>query len=162
MCVCVCVCVCFQQTFSHNTTVAACCMRRVLSATNTDWPCRRHKTHVHHPVTLFWHRADPSWFLSLNAERLARKQPVPILKTHLLWRGWVSKQRPSEYEANVPSTRSPSQSVKNRVYKQSVALTPMKNTFQDLVLSSVPVGSVYLLNSVVSLLLASFSICTFE
>ena len=52
MCVCVCVCVIgvlrhFQQSFSHITTVAACCMRRdipcVLSAANTDAPCQRHK-----------------------------------------------------------------------------------------------------------------------
>ena len=65
VCVCVCararVCVCvlrsFQQSFSYVTTIAAFCIRRdsarVLSAANTDAPCRRHTARVHHPVTLF-------------------------------------------------------------------------------------------------------------
>jgi len=45
----------FQQSFSHITTVAACCMRHdstlVLSAANTDLQCLKHKTQMHHPVT---------------------------------------------------------------------------------------------------------------
>ena len=72
----------FQQYFGHITTVTACCMRRdsvrVLSAANTDAPCRRHKTRIQHPVTLSLNRANQSWFYPLNAERLARKQQVPI------------------------------------------------------------------------------------
>ena len=79
---------------------------RTLSAANTDAPCRRHKTRIHHPVTLSWHRASQSWFYPLNAERLARKQPVPSL-TPLLWRGHDSNPRPSDYEANALSTRPP-------------------------------------------------------
>ena len=38
----------FQPYFSHITTVAA----RVLSAANTDAPCLRHETQMHHTVTL--------------------------------------------------------------------------------------------------------------
>ena len=56
----VCVCVIgvlrrFRESKSHITTVAACCMRRVsarvLSATDTNAPCRQHETQMHHPVT---------------------------------------------------------------------------------------------------------------
>ena len=72
---------------------------RVLSAANTDAPCRRHKTRLHHPVTLSWHRANQSWFYPLNAERLARKQPVPIF-TPLVWCGRGSNPRPPDYETN--------------------------------------------------------------
>ena len=46
----------FQQSFSHISTVASCCMRhdiaRIFGGANTDAPCRRHTTRVHHPVTL--------------------------------------------------------------------------------------------------------------
>ena len=58
VCVCVCVCVSrrFQQCFRHIIKVTACCMRRysarVLSAANTDTPCRAHKTQMHQPVAL--------------------------------------------------------------------------------------------------------------
>ena len=97
----------FQQSFSHITPVAACCMRRNsargLSATNTDGPWRRHKTWVHQPVTLSWHRANQSWFYTLNAERLARKQPVPMF-TPLVWRGRDPNPQPPDYEANALST----------------------------------------------------------
>ena len=34
-----------------------------------------------HPVTLYWHRTDQSTLYPLNAERLARKQNVPFLKS---------------------------------------------------------------------------------
>ena len=37
---------------------------RVLSAANTDAPCRRHKTRIHHPVTLPWHWANHVLVLS--------------------------------------------------------------------------------------------------
>ena len=67
----------FQQSFSYIPTVAACRMRRdsawVLSATNTDAPCRRHTTQMNHSVTLSWHRANQYWLYPLNAWRLARK-----------------------------------------------------------------------------------------
>ena len=72
---------------------------RVLSAANTDAPCHRHKTRIHDPVTLSWQRANQSWFYPLNAERLARKQPVPIC-TPLVWCGRSSNPRPPDYEAN--------------------------------------------------------------
>ena len=79
---------------------------RVLSAANTDAPCRRHKTRIHHPVTLSWHRANQSWIYPLNPERLARKQPVPIF-TPLVWCGRGSNPQPPDYEANALSTRPP-------------------------------------------------------
>ena len=90
----------FQQSFSHITTMAACFMRRnsarVLSAANTDTPCRRHKTEIHRPVTLSWNQTNQSWFYPLNAECLGRKQQVPIL-THLVWHGRDSKPRTPDY-----------------------------------------------------------------
>ena len=61
---------------------------RVLSAANTDAPCRRHNTRMNHPVTSTWQRANQSWLYPLNAERLPRKQPVPML-TPLVWFGRV-------------------------------------------------------------------------
>ena len=76
---------------------------QVLSAANTDALCRRHKAWIHHPVTLSWHQANQSWFYPLNAERLARKQPVPIF-TPLVWCGRDSNPRPPDYEANALST----------------------------------------------------------
>ena len=109
----------FQQSFSHITTVAACCMRRdsarVLSPANTDATCCRHKTRVPHPVTLSWHRVNQSWLYPLNAERLARKQlhVVPML-TPLVWRGRGPNPRPTDYEANAISTRPGSRSFFNR------------------------------------------------
>ena len=69
----VCVCVIgvlrrFQQSFSHITTVASCCMRRdstqVLSAANTDALCRRQKTRMHHPVTIILTQGQPVLILS--------------------------------------------------------------------------------------------------
>ena len=96
MCVFVCMCVIgnlghFQQSFSHIATVAACCIRResarILSAANTDAPYRRHNT----SPRLSRHRANQSWFHPLNAERLARKQPVPIV-TPLVMRGQGSNR----------------------------------------------------------------------
>ena len=46
----------FQQSFSHIQMVAACFMRHdsalVLSDANTDASGRRHKTQMHHLVTL--------------------------------------------------------------------------------------------------------------
>ena len=95
MCVCVIVCVIgvlrrFQHSVSHITTVVTCCMRRdsarALIDTNTDAPCRRHKTTMYHPITLFWHRTNQSWLYPRNAECLARKQPAPMLAP-LLWHG---------------------------------------------------------------------------
>ena len=41
---------------------------------------------LHHPFTLSWHQTNQSWFYLLNAESLARKQPVPILKSYV-WTG---------------------------------------------------------------------------
>ena len=69
-----------------------------LMAANTDAPCRRHKTRMHHPVTCY----------PRNAECLARKQPVPIL-TPLVWRGRGPSPRPPNYEANALTPRSPQQ-----------------------------------------------------
>jgi len=86
-----------------------------LSAANTDAPCRRHKTRIHHPVTLSWHRANQSWCYPLNAERLARKQPVPIF-TPLVWCGRGSNPRPPDYEANALFTRPPRRSLYWKVY----------------------------------------------
>ena len=57
---------------------------RILSDAITDASCRRHKTLVHHKVTLNWHLANKSCFYPLNTERLARKQPIPFLR---LWYG---------------------------------------------------------------------------
>ena len=100
MCMCVCVCVCvsvcgvllrFQQSASHIATVTAFCLRcysaLVLNAANADEPCRKHKTRVHHPVTLSSRPANQYWFYPLNSERLAKKQPVPML-TPFVWRYW--------------------------------------------------------------------------
>ena len=102
-----------KHTHTHTHTHASCCMRRdsarVLSAANTDASSHRHKTRMHHPVTLPRHRANQSWFYPLNAERLARKQPVPIV-TPLVCRGRGSNSRPTDYEANALSTRPPSRS----------------------------------------------------
>ena len=47
----------FQVLLSrHIMMLPACCMRRdsarILSAANTDAPCRRHKSQDQHPVTL--------------------------------------------------------------------------------------------------------------
>ena len=93
----------FKKYFSCIKAVAACCMRRdsawSLSAINTDAPCRRHNTLIHHSVTLSWHRANQSWCYPLNAERLARKQSVPLL-TPLVWRD----PRPHEYNHCVTVT----------------------------------------------------------
>jgi len=79
----------FQQFFSYIMTVAACCMRsdsaRVLNAANTDAPCHRDKTLVHHQVTLFWQWVNQSWVYPLNVESLTWKQPVPLLMS-LVWR----------------------------------------------------------------------------
>ena len=80
-----------------------------LSAANTDAPCRRHKTRIHHPVTLSGHRAIQSWFYPLNAERLARKQLVPIF-TPLVWCGRRSSPRPPDYKANALPARPPCRS----------------------------------------------------
>ena len=100
----------FQQSFSYITTVAACCIRRdstrILNAANTDAPCCRHKTQMHHPVNLFWHRAYQSCLYLPNAERLARKQPEPVL-TILVRRGRRSNPRPPDCKANAFTYRSP-------------------------------------------------------
>ena len=82
----------------------------VLSVANTVAPCCIHTTQVHHPVTLFWHRANQSWFYPLNAERLARKQPVPIV-TPLVRRSRGSNLRSPDYEANDVSTWPPSRPI---------------------------------------------------
>ena len=55
-----------------------------LSAANTVAPCRRNNTHLHHPVTVSWHRASQSLFYPLNAELLSRKQPVSF-SLNLVW-----------------------------------------------------------------------------
>ena len=75
----VCVWLVFYVAFNNFSVIsglAACCTRNdsswVLSAINTNAPCRSHKTRVHHPVTLSWHRANQSWFYPLYAERLVR------------------------------------------------------------------------------------------
>jgi len=116
ICVCVCVCVCdgvlrrFQQDFIHMTMVAACCTRCdsscILSAANTDALCHRHKARSHHQVRLSCHWANQSWLYPLNAECIAKKQPVPIL-TPLVWHGWGLNPRSPNYEANTLSTRPP-------------------------------------------------------
>ena len=120
VCVCMCVCVCDWCFTSLSTIVksyhdSGCLLHRrdsarVLSAAtcNTDVPYRRHKTQMHHQVTSSWHRANQSLCYPLNAARLARKQPVPILKP-LVWRGWSSNpQPPDDYAATALSTRPPS------------------------------------------------------
>ena len=110
--VCVCVCVChslyvclsllvqigvlrrFQHFHSYHDN-GPCCIRRdsvqILSAANTDAPCRRHKTRIHHPYYPDTGRTNP-----LNAERLARKQSVPML-TPLVRRGRGPNPRPPYY-----------------------------------------------------------------
>jgi len=94
----------FQQR--HITTVTACHdTDMILSAANTDARWRRHKTQLHHPVTLYRLRANQSWFYPPNADRQAKKDPVPII-THLVWRGWRSNPRPSYSGANALITRS--------------------------------------------------------
>ena len=72
-----------------------------------------HKTRVHHPVTLSCDRANQSWLYSLNAERLARKQSVPII-TPLVWRGRGSNPRHPDYEANTLSIRPPREEARER------------------------------------------------
>ena len=79
VCVCVCVCVIgvlhrFQQSFSHITTVAVCCIRRdsarVLSTSNTYAPCRRH-TYTTQSFCPYNGPTSPGFI------RLARKKTVP-------------------------------------------------------------------------------------
>jgi len=62
------------------------------------------QTQVHHTVTLSRHRVNQSWVNPLNVERLARKQPAPIL-TPLVWCGRGSNPQPPDYEVNALSTR---------------------------------------------------------
>ena len=111
---CVCVWLVFYVIFNNLSVISrrwllvawdAICSR-VLSAVITDAPCRRHKTQIHHPVTLSWHRANQSWFYPLIAERLARKQPVSIF-TSLVWCVRGSNLWPPDSEANALSTRPP-------------------------------------------------------
>ena len=96
VCVRACVCMCgvvrlFYHSFSHNTTVAACCMRRisarVLSAANTDAPCRIHKTRVHHPVTLSWHRSTSPGFILILCRASSEETQTRDLPTtrRTLW-----------------------------------------------------------------------------
>ena len=83
MCVLYLICVLcrFQQSFSHITMVAACSMRQdsaqVLSAFNTDAPCRRHKTQMHHPVTLSWTFSKQTASTNFDAFGLARPEFEP-------------------------------------------------------------------------------------
>ena len=90
---------------------------RVLSAANIDAPCRGHNTRLHHTATLPWHQVNQSWFYPLNAERLARKQPVPIF-TPLVWCDRGSNPRPPDYEANALSARPP----RRYMYQRTVLL----------------------------------------
>ena len=98
-----------QQSFSHITTMTACCWlidwliwvlrycdtnmsystdaccmsrdsARILSTANTNASCRKHKTRIDHPVTLFWYRANESWFYRFNAERLSTRPRSRFLK----------------------------------------------------------------------------------
>ena len=93
----------FQKSFSHITTVAACCMRRDIAA-NTDTPCLRNKAQMHHPVTLSWDRANPSWLHTLNAERSVRKQQVAVLTP---FARPEFNLRPPDCEANALTSRPP-------------------------------------------------------
>ena len=68
---------------------------------------RVHETRMYHRDTLSWYRASQSWVYPLNVERLARKQPVPMLR-HLVWRSRGSNSRPPNFEANALCTRPPS------------------------------------------------------
>jgi len=55
---------------------------RVLRTANTDAPCRRHKTRMHHPVTLSWYRANQSWFYHAHAHAGAPHKTLTHTHTH--------------------------------------------------------------------------------
>ena len=115
-CVCVCVCVwlafyvAFNNIFNYGILwrwlLVAWDARNLIIA-NTDVPYRRHKTRVHHPVTLSWHRANQFRLYPLSAERLAKKQQVPIL-TPLVWGSQDSNPGPPNFEANALTAGPPS------------------------------------------------------
>ena len=59
----------------------------------------RHFDMILHPVTLYWHWADQFLLYFLNAERQAKKQLVPFLKS-LVWPGRGSNPQTSSHNAD--------------------------------------------------------------
>ena len=78
-CMCMCALVVSYVAFNKCSVNGGCLLHetrhsaRVLSAANTDAPCRRYKTRMHRPVSLFWHRANQTCVYPLNAEPLVRR-----------------------------------------------------------------------------------------
>ena len=115
-CVCVCMLLAFYVAFNNLSVISrrwllvvwdALCAQ-VLSTANTDAPCRRHKTRVHHPVTLSGHRVNQSRVYSLNIERLASKTTNTISKP-LVWRG--IEPLPPACETTAFTTQPPQRSM---------------------------------------------------